>query len=187
VRIYIPDVGNGVSVAVVENNSAALIGCGGNYFAYSSVCDIMSKEGVSKLDFLFTPTNEKFVYSFYDDMINGFDIDLIKECQYGRVILDGDISIECQRDFTFIDCKGVTALVLFNPSYNTALLPKEFSSADYLFVRGSEPFGYDRSSFSTVIVITDYGERQENIKCAGLDFYYLEVEQNGRTRLKTAY
>ena len=186
VRIYIPAVGDGMSVALVYGNSASLIGCGGNFFAYSSVCDIMKKEGVAKLDFLFAPTNDRFVYSFFDELRNGFDIDMIKECEYGLVKLDDGVSVECRVDFAYISCKGVTALILFNPDYNAALLPEEYSSADYLFVRGSEPVNYKKDGFSSVIVVTDKKGDSSDLIYAGDEIMYLEAEQNGRARLETA-
>ena len=128
----------------------------------------MKKEGVSKLDFLFTPSNDKYVYSFFDEITDGFDIDLIKEGEYGLVKLEDDISVECRKDFAFIECKDVTALVIFREKYDISLLPEKYASADFF------------------IVSKDSDVDTDNTVRAGENTLYLEVEQNGRTRFKTA-
>ena len=185
-RIYIPAVGNGMSVVLVYGNNSSVIGCGGNYFAYSSFCAIMGKEGIARLDFLFVPTNDKSVYSFYDDVRSGFEIGLIKECEFGHVELNNGISVECREEYAFINCLDTSVLILFNPDFDTALLPGDYSSADYLFARGREPSYYEKDNFSSVIVVSDNYDGNKSVKYAGNEILYLEVEQNGRARLETA-
>ena len=186
-RIYLPAVGNGMCVAVVDKKNTAVIGCGGNYFAYSSFCDIMEKEGISKLDFVFVPSENKSVYSFFDDITNGFDIDTLKSCEYGSATLESGTQIECSKDYAFINCHGVSVLAVFNYNFNTGSLPESFRKADYLITRYALPKGCDENSFGQTIVLVEEPENNiQNIKYAGNEIICLEVEQNGRARFETA-
>ena len=176
-RIYIPSVGNGTSVVITDKNKASVIGCGGNYFAYSEVCDIMKKEGVSEIEFLFIPSNESEVYSFYDDMCAGYDIALIRECEFGKAQFDNGTEIDCEKDYAFADFNGVTALIIISPCFNMNNLPDGYSSADYLIASRGKPFNFKEENFCQVII--NDGNDSEKTIC-------LEVERNGRAGLKTA-
>ncbi len=176
-RIYIPSVGDGTSVVIVDKNKASVIGCGGNYFAYSEVCDIMKKEGVSEIEFLFVPSEKSEVYSFYDDIRAGYDIALIREFEFGKAQFDNGTEIDCEKDYAFADFNGATVLVILNQFFNMDNLPDGYASADYLIASRGKPINFKEENFRQVII--NDGNDSEKTIC-------LEVERNGRTGLKTA-
>ncbi|MBE6836188.1 MAG: ComEC/Rec2 family competence protein [Ruminococcaceae bacterium] len=185
-RIYFPAVGNGTSVVLVDSNKASVIGCGGNYFAYSSVCGIMKREGVKNLELVFVPSERKYVYSFFDGILNGFDIFSVKQSEFGKAILSDGTEIECEKNFSFIKNGNLTVLIVFNPDFNMDYLPEEYSSADYLLTRERTPVNFKKENFKSVIISAEDGENDGCFYYNNGKTLYLEVKQNGRARLETA-
>lgn len=56
-KLTAASVGNGTAVILKYKGETAVIGCGGDYYAGSAVCDIMSKYGSTSVDYLILPSN----------------------------------------------------------------------------------------------------------------------------------
>ncbi len=73
-RICAADVGNGMSVVVMYKGETVILGCGGDYYAESAICDIIKTNGVNIIDALIVPDSSDALSSAADGIIDGYDV-----------------------------------------------------------------------------------------------------------------
>ena len=187
VRIYVSSVEEGICVILNDNLGTAVFGCGGNSLASYPICDIMDKEGVSAVDFLFAPSWEKEVCSCVDVITENYGVEHLHVADFGKWELWGRDFVHCCKDYAYIKTGKATVLVLFSAETDFSLIPDSEKYADYLISYGVVPKNIDINRYSAVIVSSpteNYGEN--SVYCTTDGTVLLEVKQNGRARIETA-
>jgi len=186
-KLYVASVGDGISVIIRNENNTALIGCGGDRFAYYRVCDIMNKNGVSTVDYLFIPRHENLFDSFGEEIEDRYYIGELHDEEYSDVTLWGKIGLSCRRDYSFLKYGDFTALVVFDPYMDFRSVPEEYLNADCLISREKYPVNLKNKNFSFIIISCQQRiDSPETMSYTDTGSLCLEVKNDGRARLKTA-
>lgn len=135
-QMSVADVGNGTAVVMTCKGENIIICCGGEYFAESSICDIMNKYGISTVDYLFLP--DKAADS--SDLLDGYDIRNIYDIDYinsdNQAIETADLSVRTESNFSQIIYKSTSIVIVF--SNNTDF---KDSKCDILIFKSRFPKG----------------------------------------------
>lgn len=171
-KLTAASVGNGISVVLKYKGRTAVIGCGGDYYAGSAVCDIISKYASSTVDYLILPSeniknisgvsklSETYkisnVYFKNESMKSSFPVRdteffMLKDAYAD--IFDGNLKIiPCGQSnssvkIVFGEFSAIIALE------NTDNLNGE--TADLLICRNSLPVGTDYDSYDITVISTE--------------------------------
>lgn len=188
-KFTVVSVGNGSCVVISKNNSAALIGCGGNFFSSYNICDILSKEGVAKADFVFIPRENETEASALEYIGKKFDIVTLKKYESGKLTLWDDIEIVCENEYAYIKSESITMLVVFTPALNINSIENEYKKADFLVSRAALPKNFENGSFGKIILSSTkeksaFEANKAEIYSTADGSITIEVKQNGRTKVK---
>lgn len=89
VRIDVVGNGYGSSVVVHANGSTVVVGCGGGYLADRSLCQLLDRRGISKIDLLILPSASKKDASGALDLVQEFPVGVLL---LESSMTDGDIA-----------------------------------------------------------------------------------------------
>lgn len=174
-RICAADVGNGMSVVVMYKGETVILGCGGDYYAESAICDIIRTSGVNIIDALVVPDSSGALSSAANGIINGYDVKRLylgSESEKNRYSYNGDTSIIDRSVISLSDGEVLTAVQSDSVCTSAQIIYGGFRavisfSADdtlhgaygnLLICRSSIPNGADVSRFNTVTVSADSTE-----------------------------
>lgn len=166
-RMTVADVGNGISVVMTYKGRNAVVGCGGEYFAESSICDIIKNNGITVIDYLIVPNNSSACSSAAYEIFGGYTIknlyiydekEKIKFPSASKVntvvidksvisLFDGEVTIAVDNKAAQIYYNGFHAVIAFyeNCELNNA-------AGDVLVCRGQIPNGIYPGDFGCVVV-----------------------------------
>jgi len=178
-KITVLDVGNGSAVLVTKNKKAALIGCGGDYFAAGMITRELKRLRIESLELLFIPRGAATESGAAADVLSaaGTRMKSVKtvlaaeksaetallELRCGMTyagafsgeIWDG-LRLSCTDEedacAAYLDVGGTTALLLFSPGTDTAKLPPEWLNADILFCRAAVPERLDGEKYGLTVI-----------------------------------
>ena len=174
-RICAADVGNGMSVVVMYKGEAVILGCGGDYYAESAICDIIKSNGVNIVDALVVPDSSNALSSAANGIINGYDVKRLylgSESEKNRYSYNGEVSIIDRSVISLSDGEVLAAVQNDSVCTSAQIIYGGFRavisfSADdtlhgadgnLLICRNKIPNGADVSRFSTVTVSADSTE-----------------------------
>lgn len=181
-EITVTDTGGGSAVLVSKEGSAALFGCGGDYFASDAIIETLRETGADGLDFLLLPRAEETEASAAEALLNLTDARFIAVPERS----DGFASIDFKNDVSYckrfsygiwqgfnaeyyysetscaayLDIDNTTVLVIFYPGCDVSELPQKWLGADILVCRAVPPAGIDASRFG-MTVISSSGDKSE--------------------------
>lgn len=174
-KICAANVGNGMSVVVMYKGETAILGCGGDYYAESAICDIIKTNGVNIIDALVVPDGSKALSSAANGIMDGYDVKKLyigSESEKNRYSYNGEVSIIDRSVISLSD--GEVLIAVQNDSvctsaqiiYGSFRAVISFSADDtlhgangnLLICRNTIPNGADVGRFHTITVSADSTE-----------------------------
>lgn len=168
--IKILGVGNGSFILLEKGDKTAVIGCGGDYYAYESAkAKILSETGI---DLLVIPRKKDTESCFYSDIMSDFtpktlvvpsdfDIGEVKKttkvitCDYATLTIWDNVKIEYfgENQPLRIEIDDFSMVFSFFPGCENA--DSSVFSSDLIFARADLPLFLDRSNFNGIILSKD--------------------------------
>ena len=173
-KLCVADVGKGCAVVMSFKSKSFIFTYEGEYFAESTICDIMNIYGVSTVDYLFLPEgagscdkiisgyNVKQIYAYNPaDLKNTAADSEINKIEKSVIYIDG-LTVGIDKDFAQIEYGNTKVLISFSDKNSFAGF-----NCDLLVYNSSIP---DNISFDTAV--SACGER-EQAKEPSEDIYYI--------------
>lgn len=169
-KLTVADVGNGTAVVLKYKGRTAVICCGGDYFAGSEVCGIISRYASSVVDYLILPSQNSKNTSGVSRLSETYKInnvyfvnELMKsEFSVGSADILKDISVDIfdgELKITSCGQSGSSVKIIFGDF--TAIISSESTddikgeAADLLICRNVLPKGTDYDNYEITVISTE--------------------------------
>jgi len=173
-KITALSVGNGSAVLVTKHKRAALIGCGGDFFAGGTVCRELDRLRVESLEMLLIPRAAQTESNAVAEVMEKHTAKAVfaaekseetalLEARYAVTYADafsGEVwegfSVSCAdlngASAVYLDIDGTTALLLFSPGTDIGSLPPLWLNADILYCRAAVPESIEGEKYGLTVI-----------------------------------